>query len=120
MLHRLIYWITREGELNTQFEWGPLARGVYTALLCLTVLVSWLYPEYLFHYMGLLVFLGVFLRPLIERSGLYDAYSRFAFALSERRWRKVNERRRHEVYLAERDKKYRARRTRDPKLPKNW
>lgn len=106
--------------MHSTFEWGPLARGVYTAMLCLTFLVSWIFPEYLVRYILLLIFLGLLLRPLLERSGLYGLYLRIACKLSEKRWRKVNERRRLEVYLAERDKKYRARRTRDPKLPKNW
>ena len=106
--------------MRSTFEWGPLARGVYTALLCSTILVSWIFPEYLVRYILMLIFLGVLLRPLLERSGLYDLYLRITYKLSEKRWRKVNERRRLEVYIAERDKKYRARRTRDPKLPKNW
>ncbi|MDX1735489.1 MAG: hypothetical protein R3228_14035 [Halioglobus sp.] len=102
------------------FSWGPLARGLYTALLWCTIIIGWHYPGLLVYYVALMIFLGLGLRPLLEFTGL-DAYlSRHLDRFEERRWKSVTRRKRLEVALGERDKSYRHTHRRDPRLPKNW
>ena len=103
-----------------KFKWGPLAQGIYTAMLWLTVGLGWLYPNMLIYYIPLLIFLGLGLRPLIERTGLYEVFTFLLVKIENKKWDKITQQKRREVARSERDKKYRMRRTRDPKLPKNW
>ena len=47
------------------FEYGPMSRGFYIALLWFIPLIVWHFPQWLWHYVGLLNFLGLLLRPLL-------------------------------------------------------
>lgn len=103
-----------------QFTWGPLARGLYTGMLWMTIIVAWHFDHYLYHYFALLIFLGLGLRPLLEKTGLYERFAAFMANREERKWRKTK---REAVKKVEREKqaqKYKHRRTKDPRLPKNW
>lgn len=103
-----------------QFTWGPLARGAFIALLWFIPFVAWHYPDQLTRYFLFLIFLGFGLRPLLEMTGLYAAFTGLANHLGDARWRKVEARRRAQVLRQERDKRYRYSRLKDPRLPKNW
>jgi hypothetical protein len=102
------------------FEYGPLSRGFYIALLWFIPLIVWHFPQWLWHYVGLLIFLGLLLRPLLEWSGcavwLADSIER----LDERLHRRSRDRHRRLIARRERDKKYRHTHRRDPRLPPNW
>lgn len=100
--------------------WGPLAQGIYIALLALTAFVGWIYPHYLIHYLGLLVFLGLGLKPILRLTGLHALMSGLSQRMVDARWNKRTRRRRQEVARKERDKRYRHSRVRDPRLPPNW
>ncbi len=105
---------------DSDFRWGPLATGIYRAMLWLTVLIGWTYPQYVFHYAALLVFLGLGLKPLLIKTGLQQLLSDYAERGREYRWKGETTRRRAEIERKERDKKYKQSRIRDSRLPKNW
>ena len=64
------------------FEYGPIARGTYHALLALMLVVPIAYPGYTAHYFWLLVFLGLGLRPVLEVTGLWRLFDRLESAFS--------------------------------------
>ncbi|TDG13390.1 hypothetical protein E2F43_07560 [Seongchinamella unica] len=103
-----------------QFEYGPVARGVYMALLYFVFLVGWLAPGWLFPYAAFLIFLGLGLRPLLEWTGLAQRCQDMTATIGDWRYRKRNRQRRMEIARRERDRKYRYSHYRDPRLPPNW
>jgi hypothetical protein len=103
-----------------KFEWGPLSRGIYTAMLWFTVLLGWVAADWLVYYVPLLIFLGLGLRPLLEITGLYVLFSGLLNKVDAARWTKITEKRRLQIERKTRDKKYKDRRTKDPRLPPNW
>ena len=105
---------------HDDFEWGPLAKGTYIGLLWLTLVVGWHYSQFVFHYVFFLVFLGLFLKPLLVAIGVPDFLSGLIDRTDDVRWKKRTERRRAEIERRERDESYRHRRVKDPRLPKNW
>jgi len=102
------------------FQWGPLARGVYIAMLWLTILVGWHYTHFLYHYVALLIFLGLCLKPLLVATGLAERLSAFTDRVDEGRWARITQRRRAEAARKERDKRYRHRHQKDSRLPDKW
>lgn len=103
-----------------KFEYGPLSRGIYIALLWLMVLTATVFPELLVWHISLVLFLGLGLRPLLEKSGLYDLYTHVTVSIAERWNRKFVETRRREIERKRRRKMYRRFGNDDPRLPKNW
>ena len=105
---------------EAQFTWGPLARGVYIALLMLSPLVGIFLWQWAGYYVLFLLFLGLFLRPLLEVTGLYHLCSWALHELGEKHWEKTTRERRREIARMERDQKYKHRHQKDPRLPPNW
>ena len=105
---------------SKRFEYGPLARGLYTALMWLMLPVAYQYPAYLLHYAGFLLFLGLGLRPLIEALGLDHSLGSLLASADDRLHRRFLEKRRRAVERKVRDDRYRRSRVRDPRLPRNW
>ena len=103
-----------------QFEYGPLPRGIYTGLLCTSFLVAWVIPQWLGYYLLFLLFLGLGLRPLLERTGLARKWQEMFADADDRLHSKREHKRRLEIERRERDKKYRYTHYRDPKLPRRW
>lgn len=89
-------------------------------MLWFTFVVLWHYPQYLNYYIALLIFLGVVLKPLLIKTGAYDFFLAITNSFSEKREARRNETIAREVERKERDKRYKSRRVKDPKLPKNW
>jgi hypothetical protein len=103
-----------------KFEYGPLSRGIYIALLWLVILTAFVFPELLHWHLLLVLFLGLGLRPLLEKTGLYDLYTHVTVSIAERWDRKFVETRRREIERKRRRKMYRRFGKDDPRLPKNW
>jgi hypothetical protein len=103
-----------------QFEYGPLARGCYIALISLLPVSAIGWPGLLPWHVGLVLFLGIGLRPLLEWSGLYAVYAHLAAALEEWWNRDLTEQRRREVERKARRARYKRFGPEDPRLPKNW
>ncbi len=102
------------------FEYSPLAKGIFTALCWLTFLVLALLTKWLHYYLALLAFLGFGLKPLLIKTGIYRAYSGAMFSVSERWNRKEVAKRREQLRQEERSRRYKHSRVKDPRLPKNW
>jgi hypothetical protein len=105
---------------SKKFKYGPLAIGIYTALFTLLVVVMMGFPNLFIYYILLLIFLGIGLRPLIVKTGLYAFYQTQITRLVEKWDRKFLAKRRIEIDSKRRDQKYRSKRKKDPRLPKNW
>jgi hypothetical protein len=103
-----------------RFEYGPLARGIFMALMWLTPLVAFVAWEFLLWYLLMLVFLGLGLRPLLEKTGIHALYETVSVAIEERLYRGFTEKRRKEIERAARRKRYKRFGPEDPRLPKNW
>ena len=103
-----------------EFEYGFIAKGVFLGLVASSVVVALYFPDRWLHYLGFLLFLGLGLRPLLERTGLYRLWNTVQGFFIERWNRKYLRKRRQEVDRRLRDEKYRGKRYKDPKLPKNW
>ena len=89
------------------FEYGPVARGSFIALVALGPLVPLYFPGYLFYYFGLLLFLALGLRPLLEVTGLWRLGNWLQSKLP-RRWNdKALARHRAQVEAKERQKRLR-------------
>ena len=106
--------------MNREFEFGPLAKGLYIALFCMAVPLLMLFPQYVAAYLASLVVLGLGLRPFLVWSGLYGLWNR-TLGGAQRKWdEKYLAERRAEIDRAQELEKYRRSRARDPRLPKNW
>lgn len=54
------------------FTYGPIAIGIYKAMIWLVVLITFTAPWLLIFYIPLLLFLGFGLRPFLISTGLYQ------------------------------------------------
>ena len=102
------------------FEFGPLAQGTYRALLWCTLVIGWTSPEYLPYHIALLLFLGLGLKPLVERFRLHIQISNFLDRIEARRWKEHTEKRRRDTERRERKKYKKFIGDPDKKLPKHW
>ena len=100
--------------------WGTVTRGTYHAMLWFTLLIGRVYPYWLNHYIALLVFLGVALKPLLEKTGLHRLALWLIHSIDNKRRQKTVEQHKVMIKRQERDNRYKRRRVRDPKLPKHW
>jgi hypothetical protein len=103
-----------------EFEFGPIATGSFLALVCVLGPIIFAFPQWAFSYILFLLFLGLGLRILLERSGLYRFWSSVEGSLVQKWNRRFLAKRKSEVDRKMRDEKYRKSRYRDPRLPKNW
>ena len=90
------------------------------ALVWLVILTAIAFPELLIWHLLLVLFLGLGLRPLLEKTGLYDLYAQVTVSIAERWDRKFVEHRRRHIERNKRRKIYRRFGKGDPRLPKNW
>ena len=93
-----------------------LAKGIYLAMLLLAVPIGFLGLDILLYYALLLLLLRLGLPLLMERTGLSDLTNK----REDKRWDKITAQRCLKVERTERNKNYRSRRMKDPKLPQNW
>ncbi len=105
---------------HKQFEYGPLALGVYRALIAVTLLIPLYYPEYLGWHLLLLLFLGLGLRPLLELTGIYKWLIHMQVVTASKLNKDFDEEHAKKMDRKMRDDRYRNRRQKHPDLPKNW
>ncbi|MFT5690996.1 MAG: hypothetical protein ACI92E_000321 [Oceanicoccus sp.] len=103
-----------------QFEYGPIVKGIYLAFIPLTMLVVMLATQWTAYYILVLLFLGFGLRPLLEKTGIYQNYFALTDIVHDKIYHKKYEKKRQEVDRKNHNEKYRKARTRDPSLPKHW
>jgi hypothetical protein len=103
-----------------KFQYGPVSKGIFIALAWGTFLVLAIFPDWLFEYLALLVFLVFGLRPVLVYSGIFSTYSNFRHRTSEKLDKRWVEKKCKEVEAAERSKRLKHQREKNPNLPKNW
>ena len=103
-----------------QFEYSTLAKGSYRGMMWLIILMPLLGFDVLLAYCALLLFLGVGLRPLLEKTGLYRLVTHYLLVVQEKSSARFVARRVAEIERKQRDDKHRRRRLKHPDLPKNW
>jgi hypothetical protein len=103
-----------------RFEYGPLARGIFIAIISLLPLTLVVAGEWLLWHLLLVLFLGFGLRPLLQWSGLYTVYARLAADWQERWGRGFTAKRRREIERKQRRARYKRFGPEDPRLPKKW
>src|SRR5262249_10249190 len=102
------------------FQWGIIARAIYAALLWLTVLLAYVSPALLPWHLGLLLFLGLGLKPLLLRTGLWLGWMSFLVKVEEVRYAEFNAEAGRRVDRKRRDDKFRNARRLSRDLPPNW
>jgi hypothetical protein len=102
------------------FRFGEIGNAIFIASVWCTFIVIWHFSEWLYHYLAFLVFIGVFLRPLLEVTGIADRLASWEAGWHEKRHGKYYRARRKAIEQEARDEKYKRARKRDPRLPKNW
>ena len=105
---------------DRQFEWSPLAIGLWRGFVCATPVVGFLVPDYAVYYLIGLLFCTFGLRPFLQRSGLHVYVSNRLGRLEEIRWQEKTDQRRREVETAAEVKRIKSTHVRDKRLPKNW
>ena len=103
-----------------QFEYGPLAIGTYRGLLWITVVTPLLGPGIFMGWVLFLLLLGIGLRPLLEKTGLYRYFQHVQVIAGEKVDTKFLAKRRNKISKKLRDDRYRHRRRKHPDLPKDW
>ena len=106
--------------MNPEFEYGPVSRGIYIALICSAPFVLVLASDYLLYYVVFLAFLGFGLRFFLVKTGLFNLWNSVECSITERWNRKYTAKRAAEIDTAVEVEKYKRSRYRDPRLPKNW
>ena len=91
---------------SNKFEYSALSIGLYKALLWLTIPIA--FTPLLLFYVPFLIFLGIGLRPFLEKTGLYLYLPSLKDAMEEKRYRKLTEQKTEEI-----DEKYRKLRERN-------
>jgi hypothetical protein len=103
-----------------QFEYGPVLKGTFLGISSIAVVVGLYFPDLFYYYILVLLFLGLGLRPLLEKTGLYENYCGMLFMLQEKLDKKWVAKRRAELDRKARDERLRHSRVKDPRLPRNW
>lgn len=106
--------------MHQEFEFGPVARGTYIALISLTALIPFIAPQYFLHYIVFLAFLGFGLRPFLVKTGLFNLWNTIGAAAQSKWDRNYLEKRARDIDRKVELEKYRKSRVRDSRLPKNW
>lgn len=112
--------------MDDEITFGPLARGIYIALMWLTVLLgavaadtAWARAWLPWHIL-LLLFLGLGLKPLLRHTGLHHWWRSQMATLQAKRHADHHAEAAQKVERERRDEKLRKSRVRDPRLPKRW
>lgn len=102
------------------FEYGPVYRGIYIAMIWLTLPAMLLGIKPFIGYVLVIIFLPFGLRPILEVTGLFGAYQSLVVAHSENANRRLSTKRFIEIDKRERILRYKRSRIKDPSLPTNW
>lgn len=112
--------------MDEEIKFGPLATGIYIALLWFTLLlgvVSAVAPwarAWLPWHIALLLFLGLGLRPLLKHTRLLRLWRNLMADLQKKRHADHHAHAARRVERKRRDEKHRKTRVRNPDLPPRW
>jgi hypothetical protein len=112
--------------MDEEITFGPLAQGIYKALLWATLPLAvvsgsipsarWVLP----YHVALIVFLGLGLKPFLRHTGLYRLWMILMAEAQQKRHASHHAEAARRVERKIRDEKLRKSRVRDPRLPKRW
>ena len=112
--------------MDEDFTFGPIARGLYAALMWATVLLgsvaadaSWARAWLPWHIL-LLAFLGLGLKPFLKHTGLRRIWLSLMADAQHKRNASHHEEAARRVERKRRDEKLRKSRVKHPDLPKRW
>lgn len=105
---------------KNHFTYGPVAIGLFIAYISLAPLIFVNFQDYFVPYLGVGLFLGLGLKPLLMCTGLLRFFEGLGVGFMSRVERRPLEKRRKELERKIRDKKFRGDRQRDERLPPNW
>ena len=103
-----------------QFEYGPLAIGIYRALISVSLVIPLVSLQWFLYHIILLVFLTFGLRPILEKTGLFRTLEHFRIVTVDRVRRGVEQKRQEEIQRKQRDAKFKGRHGKHPDLPRHW
>ena len=106
--------------MDEDFQYGLLSRSIFVGLLWLTPLLGFTAPEWLPLHVGLLLFLGLGLKPLLIRTGVRRTWLSWRAHAQQRRQAAHHTEAARRVERQRRDDKYRKSRQRDPGLTPGW
>ncbi|WP_206485613.1 hypothetical protein [Thalassotalea sp. G2M2-11] len=66
------------------FEYGPLARGIFIVMLWGVWIFVFVAPFYLVYYVPLLLFVGLGLKPFLIKTGMFSVYQNYLLKRDER------------------------------------
>ena len=96
-----------------QFEFGPVSQGIYRAMLWAGLLIPLYFPAWTAHYLVLLIFLGIGLRPVLEYTGLWVWWDRLESPFARHWSDRELERHRRQIDARLRQEALKKRRVRD-------
>ena len=112
--------------MDDEITFGPLARGVYIALVWLTALLcavaadaAWARAWLPWHIL-LIVFLGLGFKPFLRRTGLHRRWQWLMAEAQKRRHADHHAEAARQVERKRRDEKHRKTRVRHSDLPPRW
>jgi|TARA_B100000315_G_C14529467_1_gene565438 hypothetical protein len=103
-----------------QFEYGLMATAIYRGLLWCILITPMLGPDIFVGYVLLMLFLGLGLRPLLEKTSLYRVAIHLQIVTLEKTSQGFMDKRKAKIVSRQRDESYRKRRGKHPDLPKDW
>ena len=106
--------------MEEDFTFGPVVQGVYRAMLSTAAIVSFISPALALWWIGLLLFLGVGLKPFLKRTGLRRIWLSLMADVQRKRHAPHHAEAARRVERRRRDEKLRKARLRNPELPKRW
>jgi hypothetical protein len=102
------------------FEYGIVPRAIFIGLCWITVLLGFTEPNWLPWHIALLLFLGLGLKPLLLKTGLYHGWLRFLVKVDEARHLESDAANRARVERKRRDTRLRKARRTSSDLPPGW
>ena len=106
--------------MDEDFQYGLVSRSIFVGLCWLSPLLGFTAPHLLPWLLGLLLFLGLVLKPLLIKTGLRRAWLAWRADAQKRRHASHHEEAARRVERKRRDDRFRKARQRDPNLPPGW
>ncbi len=106
--------------MEEDFTFGPVVQGVYRAMLSTAAIVPFISPALALWWIGLLLFLGVGLKPFLKRTGLRRIWLSVMADVQRKRNAPHHAEASRRVDRRRRDERLRKTRLPNPELPKRW
>ncbi len=105
---------------ESEFEWGPIARGLYLGMIATAVFADVVFGDYAMHYILFVVYCGIGLRQTLIVTGLYTFWTSLMGRVGDKSWESHTAKRRREVEVQAEVRRIKKSREARDKLPSNW